>query len=209
MAVPQAGGRVHVERLQRDGAAALGTDEARAIVERDAPELLALLEELKDSLTELRSRVGPVLAQVPPVAVVVAVAAVVVFVVGAVLRGALCIASAARWTQPVSLPVPAQLTGIGAGTDTHAFSLSAQLCRVQVEAGELATAEGLSYLEAKHLLLLSYCTHIVFYVLLKAEGAPVRDHPVIGRLLQLRTYLVRRLLGAASCCMVDESQTVG
>jgi U3 small nucleolar RNA-associated protein 3 len=72
---------------------------------------------------------------------------------------------------------------------------------LQVKAGELATAEGLSYLEAKHLLLLSYCTHIVFYVLLKAEGAPVRDHPVIGRLLQLRTYLVRLLLGIASCCM--------
>lgn len=61
----------------------------------------------------------------------------------------------------------------------------------QVKAGELATAEGLSYLEAKHLLLLSYCIHIVFYILLKAEGAPVRTHPVIGRLLQLRTYLVR------------------
>lgn len=59
-----------------------------------------------------------------------------------------------------------------------------------MKAGELATAEGLSYLEAKHLLLLSYCIHIVFYVLLKAEGAPVRSHPVIGRLLQLRTYLV-------------------
>lgn len=57
--------------------------------------------------------------------------------------------------------------------------------------GGLATAEGLSYLEAKHLLLLSYCTHIVFYVLLKAEGAPVTTHPVIARLLQLRTYLVR------------------
>lgn len=53
-----------MERLQRGGAAALGTDEGRAIVERDAPELLALLDELKDSLQELRSRVGPVLAQV-------------------------------------------------------------------------------------------------------------------------------------------------
>jgi hypothetical protein len=67
----QANGKVHVERLQRDGAAALGTEEARAIVERDAPELLALLEELKDSLQELRSRVGPVLAQVPAAAVLI------------------------------------------------------------------------------------------------------------------------------------------
>lgn len=79
------------------------------------------------------------------------------------------------------------------------FHSSPKVCRVQVKAGELATAEGLSYLEAKHLLLLSYCTHIVFYVLLKAEGAPVRDHPVIGRLLQLRTYLVRRLFSVGRC----------
>ena len=34
------------------------------MVERDAPELLALLEELRDSLQEVRSHVGPVLSQV-------------------------------------------------------------------------------------------------------------------------------------------------
>ena len=55
--------------------------------------------------------------------------------------------------------------------------------------GKLATAEGVSYLEAKHLLLLHYCINIVFYLLLKAEGRPVRDHPVIARLLELRAYL--------------------
>jgi hypothetical protein len=66
-----------------------------------------------------------------------------------------------------------------------------RLVRAQVRAGQLATAEGVSYLEAKHMLLLSYCTNIVFYLLLKAEGRPVRTHPVIGRLLQIRAYLVR------------------
>lgn len=59
----------------------------------------------------------------------------------------------------------------------------------QVRGGNLATAEGVSYLEAKHLLLLHYCINIVFYLLLKAEGRPVRDHPVIARLLELRAYL--------------------
>ncbi|MEW5298021.1 MAG: hypothetical protein WDW36_001185 [Sanguina aurantia] len=59
----------------------------------------------------------------------------------------------------------------------------------EVKAGKLATAEGLSYLEAKHLLLLHYCQNIVFYLLLKSEGRSVRDHPVITRLVELRTYL--------------------
>ena len=62
---------------------------------------------------------------------------------------------------------------------------------VQVRKGELATAEGVSYLEAKYLLLLHYCMHLVFYILLKAEGRPVRDHPVIARLVEIRAFLER------------------
>lgn len=58
-----------------------------------------------------------------------------------------------------------------------------------MRAGQLATAEGVSYLEAKHLLLLHYCIHLVFYFLLKAEGRPVADHPVIGRLVEIRAFL--------------------
>ena len=38
-----------------------------------------------------------------------------------------------------------------------------------VKGGEFATEKGISYLEAKHLLLLSYCMHIVFYLLLKVR----------------------------------------
>ena len=60
---------------------------------------------------------------------------------------------------------------------------------MQVRKGELATAEGVSYLEAKYLLLLHYCMHLVFYILLKAEGRPVRDHPVIARLVEIRAFL--------------------
>ena len=62
---------------------------------------------------------------------------------------------------------------------------------MQVRKGELATAEGVSYLEAKYLLLLHYCMHLVFYILLKAEGRPVRDHPVIARLVEIRAFLER------------------
>ena len=62
---------------------------------------------------------------------------------------------------------------------------------VQVREGQLATAEGVSYLEAKYLLLLHYCIHLVFYVLLKAEGRSVRDHPVIARLVEIRAFLER------------------
>ncbi len=63
-------GKVRVERIARGDANGPGqnAEEARAIVERDAPELLALLDELKDSLGELRSRLGPVLQQVQLVA---------------------------------------------------------------------------------------------------------------------------------------------
>lgn len=39
------------------------------------------------------------------------------------------------------------------------------------------------------MLLLSYCINIVFYLLLKAEGKPVRDHPVVLRLVEIRTFL--------------------
>lgn len=54
---------------------------------------------------------------------------------------------------------------------------------------ELATKEGLSYLDAKHMLLLMYCMHILFYILLKLEGQPVKSHPVMQRLVAGKTYL--------------------
>eukprot|EP00232_Nephroselmis_pyriformis_P017029 CAMPEP_0182887378 /NCGR_PEP_ID=MMETSP0034_2-20130328/20792_1 /TAXON_ID=156128 /ORGANISM="Nephroselmis pyriformis, Strain CCMP717" /LENGTH=376 /DNA_ID=CAMNT_0025020743 /DNA_START=29 /DNA_END=1155 /DNA_ORIENTATION=+ len=59
----------------------------------------------------------------------------------------------------------------------------------KVRDGDLATQEGVSYLEAKHLLMLSYCTNIVFYLMLKSEGRSVRDHPVVSRLVQIRSYI--------------------
>ena len=64
-----------------------------------------------------------------------------------------------------------------------------ELCCVQVKEGKLATAEGLSFLETKNLLLLQYLMHLCYYFLLRAEGKPVKSHPVISRLVEIRTYL--------------------
>ncbi|KAJ9533578.1 hypothetical protein QJQ45_026646 [Haematococcus lacustris] len=140
----------HTEEVAKE-LHALTADERSAALLADAPELLALIEDLQASLHEVRHRVGPLLQE--------------------------------------------------------------------VRSGRLATAEGLSYLEAKHLLMLHYCCHIVFYLMLKAEGRPVRDHPVIMRLVEIRSYLekirpidkqlayqVDKLLRAASLAATAELQ---
>ena len=62
------------------------------------------------------------------------------------------------------------------------------LCKF-VREGNMVTKEGISYLDTKHLLMLSYCINIAFYLLLKAEGRPVKDHPVVLRLVEIRTYI--------------------
>eukprot|EP01018_Ginkgo_biloba_P034696 Gb_25856 [translate_table: standard] len=59
----------------------------------------------------------------------------------------------------------------------------------KVKGNKNAAKEGMSYLEVKQLLLLCYCQSIVFYLLLKAEGHSVRDHPVIARLVEIRKFL--------------------
>ncbi|KAF3330679.1 something about silencing protein 10 [Carex littledalei] len=48
---------------------------------------------------------------------------------------------------------------------------------------------GMKQLEAKEALLLMYCQAISFYLLLKSEGLAVRDHPVIGRLVEIKNML--------------------
>lgn len=48
---------------------------------------------------------------------------------------------------------------------------------------------AINYLEMKHNLLLSYCTFLSFYLLLKIDGTPVKEHPVIFKLAHIKNLL--------------------
>lgn len=60
-----------------------------------------------------------------------------------------------------------------------------------MQEGSLATVDGVSYLETKNMLLLHYCLHLLFYMLLKAEGKSVADHPVVSKLVEIRALMER------------------
>ncbi len=59
----------------------------------------------------------------------------------------------------------------------------------QMREHELPTDQGVSFLEAKQHLLLSYCANVAFFLLLKAEGRAVKDHPVVQQLVHLRVMM--------------------
>lgn len=59
----------------------------------------------------------------------------------------------------------------------------------KVKANQLPTADGISYLEAKHLLLLNYCQSLVCYLLRKAKGFSIEGHPVVQSLVETRLFL--------------------
>nr|XP_043632540.1 something about silencing protein 10 [Erigeron canadensis] len=48
---------------------------------------------------------------------------------------------------------------------------------------------GIQYMELKKQLLLAYCQAITFHLLLKSEGHAVHDHPVLGRLVEIKNLL--------------------
>eukprot|EP00756_Hemistasia_phaeocysticola_P010546 Hpha_TRINITY_DN15029_c3_g1::TRINITY_DN15029_c3_g1_i1::g.125503::m.125503/K14767/UTP3, SAS10; U3 small nucleolar RNA-associated protein 3 len=73
---------------------------------------------------------------------------------------------------------------------THASTVLAPVIE-KVRKGELPTSEGVSFLDLKLQLFLSYLMHVSFYLLLKAEGKPVRNNPVVDKLVELRAYMDR------------------
>lgn len=59
----------------------------------------------------------------------------------------------------------------------------------KVKANQFPTSDGISYLEAKHLLLLNYCQSLVYYLLRKAKGLSIDGHPVVRSLVEIRLFL--------------------
>ncbi|GFY96063.1 Sas10/Utp3/C1D family [Actinidia rufa] len=64
-----------------------------------------------------------------------------------------------------------------------------QSLTAKVKANQFPTADGISYLEAKHLLLLNYCQSLVYYLLRKARGLSIEGHPVVRSLVEIRLFL--------------------
>jgi hypothetical protein len=52
---------------------------------------------------------------------------------------------------------------------------------------QIETKHGMSYLEMKYNLMLSYCSFLTYYLLLKLEGKRVENHPVVGKLVHIKT----------------------
>ncbi|XP_043714677.1 neuroguidin [Telopea speciosissima] len=71
----------------------------------------------------------------------------------------------------------------------HAVRSKVQALTMKVKENNFPTVDGISYLEAKHLLLLSYCESIVYYLLRKAKGFSIEGHPVVQSLVEIRLFL--------------------
>ncbi|KAK8791873.1 hypothetical protein WA158_005250 [Blastocystis sp. Blastoise] len=58
-----------------------------------------------------------------------------------------------------------------------------------VEKDTRLTSEGVSFIELKDQLMLNYCILMTMYLLLKAEGVEVKEHPVIKQLVRTKTLM--------------------
>lgn len=111
-----------IEAIERDFAA-LSTTERLAVLKKESPELLKLLDDLKTYMTEVKSLAQPL----------------------------------------------------------HELLYERKL--------SASDKNLVSFLETKVQLMLSYCMHVTFYLLLKAEGRKVEGHPVVDHLVEIRVYL--------------------
>lgn len=59
----------------------------------------------------------------------------------------------------------------------------------KVRKGELTTDQGLSFLEMKYNMLLSYLINLTYVVLRKCSGERIEGDPCIDRLVEIRTVL--------------------
>lgn len=128
-----------------------------------APEIVGLLSELNDAVEELESKINPVMNKVN------------LFTVSQFFSICFYIAT---------LYHPSSKEGI--------CDSSRNLCNyvsLQLKEGEISLNGLARYLEVKQLLLLTYCQSITFYLLLKSEGQPIRDHPVLARLVEIKSLL--------------------
>jgi len=69
---------------------------------------------------------------------------------------------------------------------------------------QLPTTRGVSALQVKLHLLLCYVTNLAFYLLLKAEGRDVKDHPVLDQILRARcvgAHVAPSLLVSHTCLL--------
>lgn len=89
---------------------------------------------------------------------------------------------------------------------------------LRVRKGELSTTQGLSFLEMKYHMLLSYLINVTYVVLRKCSGEKIEGDPSIERLVEIRTvlekirpidhklkYQIDKLVKAAVVGTVDEN----
>lgn len=60
---------------------------------------------------------------------------------------------------------------------------------LRVKSGEISTDKGLSFLEMKYQMLLSYLINLTYIVLRKCSGEKIESDPSIDRLIEIRTVL--------------------
>ncbi|KAJ2245196.1 hypothetical protein GGI13_005927, partial [Coemansia sp. RSA 455] len=75
------------------------------------------------------------------------------------------------------------------GTQAEQVRLLVDKLWQRVDEGELATGNGISFLEVKHHTMLSYITNLTYLSLLKLHGRQIEGHEVVSHLIEDRTVL--------------------